>query len=96
MASVLRTARKEIFHALYRAVECWERELQLTGHVKLSDFFRAYGQTGNLPRKVIRKRPRWAGARPEARAIGYDAHGVAAHIVILHLRHTPAGPDPAL
>ncbi|WP_206522633.1 hypothetical protein, partial [Mesorhizobium sp. M7A.F.Ca.CA.001.09.2.1] len=40
------TARKEIFHALYRAVECWERELQLTG----SDFFRVYGQTGRRAR----------------------------------------------
>ncbi|OWK25532.1 acyltransferase [Rhizobium yanglingense] len=63
---------------------CWENELQLADHVELSDFFRkTYGRTGAFNAKPFESGRSWAGARPELRAIGYDAHGVAAHIGIL-------------
>ncbi|RWB11595.1 MAG: hypothetical protein EOQ69_24345, partial [Mesorhizobium sp.] len=77
-------------------MECWERELQLTGHVNCPTSSEPMDRLGTFHAKPFESGRSWAGARPEARAIGYDAHGVAAHIVILHLRHTPAGPDPAL
>ncbi len=63
---------------------CWENELQLADHVELSDFFRkSYGRTGAFNAKPFDGGRSWAGARPELRAIGYDAHGVAAHVGIL-------------
>ncbi|WP_353646026.1 NodA family N-acyltransferase [Mesorhizobium sp. WSM2239] len=63
---------------------CWENELQLADHAELSDFFRkSYGRTGAFNTKPFEGGRSWGGARPEFRAIGYDAHGVAAHIGIL-------------
>ncbi|TIX86451.1 MAG: NodA family N-acyltransferase [Mesorhizobium sp.] len=63
---------------------CWENELQLADHVELSDFFRkTYGRTGAFNAEPFEGGRSWAGARPEARAIGYDAQGVAAHIGML-------------
>ncbi|GLS36295.1 nodulation protein A [Mesorhizobium tianshanense] len=63
---------------------CWENELQLADHVELSDFFRkTYGRTNASNAKPFEGGRSWAGARPEVRAIGYDAHGIAAHIGIL-------------
>lgn len=63
---------------------CWENELQLADHAELSDFFRkSYGRNGAFNAKPFEGGRSWAGARPEFRAIGYDAHGVAAHIGIL-------------
>ncbi|TCU01907.1 NodA family N-acyltransferase [Rhizobium sullae] len=63
---------------------CWENDLQLADHAALSDFFReSYGRTGAFNTKPFEDGSSWAGARPEFRAIGYDAHGVAAHIGIL-------------
>nr|CCC58419.1 N-acyltransferase [Bradyrhizobium sp. ARR312]CCC58438.1 N-acyltransferase [Bradyrhizobium sp. ARR681]CDY73093.1 N-acyltransferase [Bradyrhizobium sp. ARR218]CDY73122.1 N-acyltransferase [Bradyrhizobium sp. ARR478]CDY73188.1 N-acyltransferase [Bradyrhizobium sp. ARR838] len=59
----------------------WENELSLADHVELSDFFRkTYGRTGEFNAKPFEGDRSWAGARPELRVIGYDAHGVAAHI----------------
>ncbi|XIA67797.1 NodA family N-acyltransferase [Bradyrhizobium sp. TZ2] len=47
----------------------------------MSDFFRnTYGPTGACNARPFEGSRSWAGARPEVRAIGYDAHGVAAHI----------------
>ena len=58
--------------------------MQLADHVELSDFFRkTYGRTGAFEAKPFEGGRSWAGARPEFRAIGYDAHGIAAHICIL-------------
>ncbi|MEI9412272.1 MULTISPECIES: NodA family N-acyltransferase [unclassified Mesorhizobium] len=63
---------------------CWENELQLADHAELSDFFRTnYGRTGAFHAKPFQGGRSWGGARPEFRAIGYDAHGLAAHIGIL-------------
>ncbi|WP_394889844.1 NodA family N-acyltransferase [Mesorhizobium sp. AaZ16] len=63
---------------------CWEHELQLADHAELSDFFRkSYGRIGAFNAKPFEGGRSWAGARPEFRAIGYDAHGVAAHMGIL-------------
>ncbi|UVK48785.1 NodA family N-acyltransferase (plasmid) [Mesorhizobium sp. AR07] len=63
---------------------CWENELQLADHVELSDFFlKTYGRHGAFLAKPFEGGRSWAGARPEFRAIGYDAHGIAAHIGIL-------------
>ncbi|MBA1139487.1 MULTISPECIES: NodA family N-acyltransferase [Mesorhizobium] len=63
---------------------CWENDLQLTDHAELSDFFReSYGRTGAFNAKPFEGGRSWAGARPEFRAIGYDAQGVAAHVGIL-------------
>ncbi|RUU48804.1 hypothetical protein EOD08_01025 [Mesorhizobium sp. M6A.T.Ca.TU.002.02.2.1] len=84
-----------MFHALYRAVECWEREVATDRPCQTVRLLPSLW-TDWKPSSHSKAGRSWAGARPEARAIGYDAHGVAAHIVILHLRHTPAGPDPAL
>ncbi len=57
---------------------CWENELQLADHVELSDFFRkTYGRTGAFDAKPFEGGRSWAGARPEFRTIGYDAHGIA-------------------
>ncbi|WP_184878027.1 NodA family N-acyltransferase [Mesorhizobium sangaii] len=61
---------------------CWENELQLADHVELSDFFRKT-YAGAVDVKPFEGGRSWAGARPEFRAIGYDAHGIAAHICIL-------------
>ncbi|PZV33464.1 NodA family N-acyltransferase, partial [Mesorhizobium kowhaii] len=48
------------------------------------DFFRkTYGRTGASNAKPFEGGRSWAGARPEFRAIGYDAHGIAAHIGVL-------------
>ncbi|PAQ09962.1 hypothetical protein CIT26_10340 [Mesorhizobium temperatum] len=78
---------------------CWENELQLADHVELSDFFRkTNGRTGAFNAKPFEGGRSWAGARPEFRAIGYDAHGVAAHIGILRrsswLSRSDDGPNP--
>ncbi|ANN61856.1 NodA family N-acyltransferase [Mesorhizobium loti] len=63
---------------------CWENELQQAEHVELSEFFlKTYGPTGAFNAKPFEGGRSWAGARPELRAISYDAHGVAAHIGIL-------------
>ena len=62
----------------------WENELQLADHIELSDFFRkTYGRTGAFNAKPFEDGRSWAGARPEFRAIGYDSHGIAAHIGVL-------------
>ncbi|WP_456640541.1 NodA family N-acyltransferase [Bradyrhizobium sp. USDA 10063] len=62
----------------------WENELRLADHVELSDFFRkTYGPTGAFNAKPFEANRSWAGARPEARVIGYDARGVAAHVGML-------------
>ncbi|MGF6851633.1 NodA family N-acyltransferase [Paraburkholderia sp. CI2] len=59
----------------------WENELRLADHIELSEFFRnTYGPTGAFNAKPFEGNHSWAGARPEFRAIGYDARGVAAHI----------------
>nr|CDY73166.1 N-acyltransferase [Bradyrhizobium sp. ARR773] len=59
----------------------WENELSLADHLELSDFFRkTYGRTGEFNAKPFECGRSWAGARPELRIIGYDAHGVAAHM----------------
>nr|WP_084540113.1 NodA family N-acyltransferase [Azorhizobium doebereinerae] len=62
----------------------WESDLDLTDHSNLAEFFRrVYGPTGSanaLPFEGVRS---WAGARPELRAIAYDASGVAAHMGVL-------------
>ncbi|AMX98832.1 NodA family N-acyltransferase [Mesorhizobium ciceri] len=63
---------------------CWESDLQQADHVELSEFFRTtYGPTGAFNSEPFEGGRSWAGARPELRAISYDAHGVAAHIGIL-------------
>ncbi|MGY8684595.1 NodA family N-acyltransferase [Bradyrhizobium sp. UFLA05-153] len=60
---------------------CWENDLQLADHVAISEFFRkAYGPTGAFNAQPFEGNRSWAGARPELRVIGYDDHGVAAHI----------------
>nr|CCC58421.1 N-acyltransferase [Bradyrhizobium sp. ARR375]CCC58423.1 N-acyltransferase [Bradyrhizobium sp. ARR401]CDY73105.1 N-acyltransferase [Bradyrhizobium sp. ARR404]CDY73140.1 N-acyltransferase [Bradyrhizobium sp. ARR596] len=62
----------------------WENELQLADHAELADFFRkSYGPTGAFNAQPFEGIRSWAGARPEMRVIGYDAHGVAAHIGLL-------------
>nr|CAJ41231.1 NodA protein [Bradyrhizobium sp. aeky10] len=62
----------------------WENELRLADHAELADFFRkSYGPTGAFNALSFEGNRSWAGARPEVRAIGYDAHGVAAHIGLL-------------
>jgi nodulation protein A len=62
----------------------WESELQLADHAELADFFRkSYGPTGAFNAQPFEGIRSWAGARPEMRVIGYDAHGVAAHIGLL-------------
>ncbi|CCM80391.1 NodA family N-acyltransferase [Rhizobium mesoamericanum] len=62
----------------------WENELDLADHVELADFFRkTYGPTGTFNAKPFEEARSWAGARPELRAIGYDARGVAAHMGLL-------------
>ncbi|RDJ02008.1 NodA family N-acyltransferase [Rhizobium grahamii] len=62
----------------------WENELDLADHVELADFFRqTYGPTGTFNAKPFVDARSWAGARPELRAIGYDANGVAAHMGLL-------------
>ncbi len=62
----------------------WENELQLADHAELADFFRnSYGPTGAFNAQPFEGNRSWAGARPELRAIGYDARGVAAHIGLL-------------
>ncbi|CAH2394235.1 Nodulation protein A [Mesorhizobium metallidurans STM 2683] len=63
---------------------CWENELQLHEHVELSDFLhKTYGGTGTFSARRFEGGRSWAGARPEFRAIGRDAHGVAAHLGLL-------------
>ncbi|QKC92302.1 NodA family N-acyltransferase [Mesorhizobium sp. NZP2234] len=63
---------------------CWENELQLPDHLELSEFFRkTYEPTGAFNGKQFEGGRSWAGARPEVRAIGYDVHGVAAHMGVL-------------
>ncbi|UVC15476.1 NodA family N-acyltransferase [Mesorhizobium onobrychidis] len=63
---------------------CWESELQLAEHNELSDFFRnTYGRMGAFHAKPFEGGRSWAGARPEFRAIGRDADGVAAHVGLL-------------
>ncbi len=60
---------------------CWENELELSDHTGLAEFLRkTYGPTGAFNAKPFEGGRSWAGARPELRIIGYDAHGVAAHI----------------
>ncbi|MEX3672179.1 NodA family N-acyltransferase [Paraburkholderia phenoliruptrix] len=60
---------------------CWENELQLSDHLQLAQFFRTtYGPTGAFNAKPFEGGRSWAGARPELRAIAYDAQGVAAHM----------------
>nr|CDY73138.1 N-acyltransferase [Bradyrhizobium sp. ARR569] len=62
----------------------WESELQLADHAELAEFFRnSYGPTGEFNAQPFEGNRSWAGARPELRAIGYDARGVAAHIGLL-------------
>ncbi|MHC2291860.1 NodA family N-acyltransferase [Bradyrhizobium barranii] len=62
----------------------WESELQLADHAELAEFFRkSYGPTGAFNAQPFEGSRSWAGARPELRAIGYDARGVAAHIGLL-------------
>ncbi|MGY4319609.1 MULTISPECIES: NodA family N-acyltransferase [unclassified Bradyrhizobium] len=59
----------------------WESELRLADHAELAEFFRkSYGPTGAFNAQPFEGNRSWAGARPEVRAIGYDARGVAAHI----------------
>ncbi|PRX17206.1 beta-1,4-N-acetylglucosamine oligosaccharide N-acyltransferase NodA [Paraburkholderia sp. BL18I3N2] len=59
----------------------WENELRLADHIELSEFFQnTYGPTGAFNAKPFEGNHSWAGARPEVRAIGYDARGVAAHV----------------
>ncbi|AYG64290.1 NodA family N-acyltransferase [Rhizobium jaguaris] len=63
---------------------CWESELELAEHVELAEFFRkTYGPTGAFNAKPFEGSQSWAGARPELRAIAYDASGVAAHMGLL-------------
>ncbi|MGY5810283.1 NodA family N-acyltransferase [Rhizobium sp. LEGMi198b] len=63
---------------------CWESELELADHVELANFFRTtYGPTGAFNAKPFEGSQSWAGARPELRLIGYDAHGIAAHLGLL-------------
>nr|CDY73200.1 N-acyltransferase [Bradyrhizobium sp. ARR922] len=62
----------------------WENELQLADHAELAEFFRnSYGPTGEFNAQPFEGHRSWAGARPELRVIGHDAHGVAAHIGLL-------------
>ncbi|WP_375784756.1 NodA family N-acyltransferase [Bradyrhizobium sp. Pha-3] len=62
----------------------WENDLQLADHAELADFFRnSYGPTGAFNAQSFEGNRSWAGARPEVRAIGYDACGVAAHLGVL-------------
>ncbi|WP_375779252.1 NodA family N-acyltransferase [Bradyrhizobium sp. ma5] len=62
----------------------WENELRLADHAELADFFRnSYGPTGSSNARPFEGNRSWAGARPEVRAIGYDARGVAAHVGLL-------------
>nr|CCC58422.1 N-acyltransferase [Bradyrhizobium sp. ARR394]CCC58427.1 N-acyltransferase [Bradyrhizobium sp. ARR494]CCC58428.1 N-acyltransferase [Bradyrhizobium sp. ARR534]CDY73148.1 N-acyltransferase [Bradyrhizobium sp. ARR617] len=71
-------------HSKVRWRVCWESELQLAEHLELSEFFRkTYGPTGEFNAKPFEGGRSWAGARPEVRVIGYDTHGVAAHIGLL-------------
>ncbi|PDT18984.1 nodulation N-acyltransferase NodA [Rhizobium hidalgonense] len=63
---------------------CWENELELSDHTELADFFRkTYGPTGAYNALPFEGARSWSGARPELRVIGYDAHGVAAHMGLL-------------
>ncbi|WP_404294657.1 NodA family N-acyltransferase (plasmid) [Microvirga sp. RSM25] len=63
---------------------CWENELQLADHLELADFFRkTYEPTGAFNGQLFEGNRSWARARPELRAIGYDARGVAAHLGLL-------------
>ncbi|WP_027487439.1 NodA family N-acyltransferase [Allorhizobium undicola] len=63
---------------------CWENELELSDHIELTEFFRkTYGPTGAFNAKPFEGSQSWAGARPELRAIAYDASGVAAHMGLL-------------
>ncbi|MDA9413989.1 MULTISPECIES: NodA family N-acyltransferase [Bradyrhizobium] len=62
----------------------WESELRLADHAELAEFFRkSYGPTGAFNAQPFEGSRSWAGARPELRAIGSDARGVAAHIGLL-------------
>ncbi|MGY4473495.1 NodA family N-acyltransferase [Bradyrhizobium sp. USDA 3364] len=62
----------------------WESELRLTEHAELAEFFRkSYGPTGAFNAQPFEGNRSWAGARPEVRVIGRDAHGVAAHVGLL-------------
>jgi len=62
----------------------WENELRLADHAELAEFFRkSYGPTGAFNAQPFEGSRSWAGARPELRAIGYDARGVAAHLGLL-------------
>ncbi|PBC04168.1 NodA family N-acyltransferase [Mesorhizobium sp. WSM3860] len=63
---------------------CWENELRLSDHLELSEFFqKIYEPVGAFSAKAFAGGRSWAGARPEVRAIGYDVHGVAAHLGVL-------------
>jgi len=63
---------------------CWENELELSDHTELAEFLRkTYGPTGAFNAEPFEGGHSWAGARPELRVIGYDAHGVAAHMGLL-------------
>ncbi len=71
-----RSARPQVQWSLH-----WESELRLGDHTELAEFFReSYGPTGAFNAQPFEGSRSWAGARPEVRVIGYDAHGVAAHI----------------
>ncbi|RXH36663.1 acyltransferase [Bradyrhizobium nanningense] len=72
----------------------WESELSLTEHAELADFFRkSYGRTGAFNAQPFQGSRSWAGARPEVRIIGYDAHGIAAHVGLLRRFIKVGGAD---
>ncbi|WP_095205325.1 NodA family N-acyltransferase [Mesorhizobium carmichaelinearum] len=63
---------------------CWESELTVADHAQLAEFFRTlYGPTISSRNKLFEGHRSWAKARPEFRAIGYDANGVVAHMGLL-------------
>ncbi|QOZ66726.1 NodA family N-acyltransferase [Bradyrhizobium arachidis] len=72
----------------------WESELRLSDHAELAEFFRkSYGPTGAFNAQPFEGNRSWAGARPEVRVIGYDAHGIAAHVGLLRRFINVGGVD---